>query len=112
MLASVYKAFNISILIVRLVVPFFILGSVFQYFGYIENIAFLFEPITSFLSLPSSVAIAFAAAFFFNMYAGIAVAKKNRFFNSSTLDHALGFGYFGCVDCRSQYPSRNISAHC
>jgi len=74
MLSSTYKAFNISILIVRLVVPFFIISSIFQYFGYIENIAFLFEPITSFLSLPSSVALAFAAAFFFNMYAGIAIA--------------------------------------
>lgn len=71
---SVSKSLKISILIIKLVIPFFILSEVLQYLGYIEYVAFLFEPITNLLSLPPAVAIAFAAAFFLNIYAGIAVA--------------------------------------
>lgn len=72
--SSLHKSFNVSILIIKLVIPFFIISEVLHYLGYIEYIAFLFEPITNLLSLPPAVAIAFAAAFFLNIYAGIAVA--------------------------------------
>ncbi len=74
MQSSIYKSFNVSILIVKLVIPFFIFSEILQYFGYIEYVAFLFEPITSLLSLPPEVAIALATGFFLNIYAGIAVA--------------------------------------
>lgn len=73
MQSSVYKSLSVSIVIVKLIIPFFIVSEVLQYFGYIEYIAFLFEPITNLLSLPPAVAIALAAAFFLNIYAGIAV---------------------------------------
>ena len=74
MQSSVQKSFSTSLLIVKLVVPFYIVSEVLHYLGYIEYVAFLFEPITNLLSLPPSVAIALAAAFFLNIYAGIAVA--------------------------------------
>ncbi len=71
---SIQKSLNTSKLILKLVIPFFIISEVLHYLGYIEYIAFLFEPITNLLSLPPTVAIALAAAFFLNIYAGIAVA--------------------------------------
>ncbi len=71
---SVIKSINISFLIAKLVIPFTILSEILQYLGYIDHIAFIFEPITNILSLPAEVAVAFAAAFFLNIYAGIAVA--------------------------------------
>ena len=70
---SLQKSIQISILIAKLVIPFSIASEVFQYLGYIEYVSFIFEPITEVLSLSPEVAISFAAAFFFNIYAGIAV---------------------------------------
>lgn len=62
-------------IIIQLVVPFSIASDVLNYFGIIDSFAFLFAPFTNALELPSGVALAFAAGFFFNLYAGIAVAS-------------------------------------
>lgn len=69
------KAIQSSWIIVKLVVPFSIASDLLQYFGIIESISFIFEPFTNSLNLPSDVAISFASAIFFNLYAGIAVAS-------------------------------------
>lgn len=70
----VNKALNCAWLITQLVIPFSIASDILNYFGVVEYLAFLFNPFTNGLDLPIGVALAFAAGFFFNLYAGIAVA--------------------------------------
>jgi hypothetical protein len=68
------KACNCALKIVKLVIPFSLFCDLLQYFGIIENIAFLFNPISQILLLPNGAGLALASGFFFNLYAGIAVA--------------------------------------
>lgn len=70
------KSLSSSWMIVKLVVPFALGIDILNYLGVIDNISFLFEPITNLLDLPSGVALSIAAGFFFNLYAGIAVAAS------------------------------------
>ena len=70
------KSISSSWMIIKLVVPFALGIDILNYFGIINNISFIFEPITNILGLPSGVALAIAAGFFFNLYAGIAVAAS------------------------------------
>lgn len=71
---SFQQAKHIAWMIAKLVIPFSILSEVLHYWGVIGYLGFLFEPATQLLNLPADVAIAFAAGFFLNIYAGIAVA--------------------------------------
>ncbi len=75
MKAILYKAFFSSWIIIKLVVPFTIVSDLLQYFKVIDSISFIFEPFTNSLNLPSEVAVSFASAIFFNLYAGIAIAS-------------------------------------
>jgi hypothetical protein len=68
------KAAECAWTIIKLVIPFSLVCDFLNYFGVIENTAFLFSPIGNALLLPSGIAIALASGFFFNLYAGIAVA--------------------------------------
>ncbi len=70
------KSISSSWMIIKLVVPFALGIDILNYFGIINNISFLFEPITDVLGLPSGAALAIAAGFLFNLYAGIAVAAS------------------------------------
>lgn len=70
------KALSSSWMIIKLVVPFAVGIDVLNYLGIIDKVSFLFEPITEILGLPPGVALALAAGFFFNLYAGIAVAAS------------------------------------
>lgn len=69
------KAFACAYTIIILIVPFSLLCDLLSYFGVINNIAFLFGPIGKSLLLPPDIVIALASGFFFNLYAGIAVAS-------------------------------------
>lgn len=69
------KSLQSSWIIIKLVVPFSIASDILQYYGVIESIAYIFEPFTNSLNLPSGVALSFASVIFFNLYAGIAVAS-------------------------------------
>lgn len=68
------KAVECAWTIIKLVIPFSLVCDFLNYFGVIESTAFLFSPIGHALLLPPGIAIALASGFFFNMYAGIAVA--------------------------------------
>ncbi|WP_299253558.1 hypothetical protein [uncultured Aquimarina sp.] len=70
------KALSSSWMIVKLVVPFAIGVDILNYLGIIDHVSFLFEPISDLLNLQAGVALVFAAGFFFNLYAGIAVAAS------------------------------------
>ncbi|MEZ9763259.1 hypothetical protein AB4278_10145 [Vibrio splendidus] len=71
---ALQQSLMVSLVIAKLVIPFSILSEILQFYGVIEYTSFIFEPITQLLNLRHEVAIAFAASFFLNIYAGIAVA--------------------------------------
>ncbi len=71
---TINSSFKSSILILKLVIPLYIFADVLIYFGWLEYISFIFEPITNVLHLPSSAALSLAAGVFLNIYAAIAFA--------------------------------------
>lgn len=71
---SLRSSVKTAILIVKLIVPLYILADLLLYFDLLRHIRFLFTPITSFLGLPVEAAMAIAAGVLLNLYAGIAFA--------------------------------------
>ena len=63
-----------SILILKLILPLYILADILLYLGWLDYISFIFEPITTVLNLPSETALALAAGILLNIYAAIAFA--------------------------------------
>ena len=63
-----------SILILKLIVPLYILADILLYLGWLDYISFIFEPITTVLNLPSETALTLAAGLLINLYAAIAFA--------------------------------------
>jgi len=63
-----------SLIILKLVVPIYILADIIFYYNLLEHITFLFEPITSLLSLPPEAALSIVSGMFLNLYAAIAFA--------------------------------------
>ena len=59
-------------LVLKLIIPLYILADLLLYFDVLKSIAFLFEPITDILDLPTEAAVGIAAGMLFNIYAGIA----------------------------------------
>jgi len=59
-------------LVLKLIVPLYILADVLLFFDVLKYISFLFEPITDVLDLPKEAALGIAAGMLFNLYAGIA----------------------------------------
>ncbi len=68
------SAFKTSILILKLVIPFYILADVLIYFGILQKIAFVFTPITDLMGITAEASLAIAAGVLFNLYAAIAFA--------------------------------------
>jgi len=71
-LNSLKSALKTSILILKLIIPFYLLADILIYFGILQKISFIFEPITSILGLNPEVSLSIAAGVLFNIYAGIA----------------------------------------
>jgi len=59
-------------LVLKLIIPLYILADVLLYFDVLKYISFIFEPITDILDLPKEAALGIAAGMLFNLYAGIA----------------------------------------
>ncbi len=59
-------------LVLKLIIPLYILADVLLYFDVLKYISFLFEPITNMLDLPKEAALGIAAGMLFNLYAAIA----------------------------------------
>jgi hypothetical protein len=70
----VIQALKTSFLIIKLVVPFYLLADILIYFGILQKISFIFEPITSIMGLSPEVSLSLAAGVLFNLYAAIAFA--------------------------------------
>jgi len=63
-----------SLLIIKLVIPFYLLADILTYFGILQKISFIFEPITNFMGLRPEVSLSVATGILFNLYGAIAFA--------------------------------------
>ena len=72
--SSLQSSLKSSVIILKLVVPIYILADILFYYNLLEYITFIFEPITSFLGLPNESALAIVSGIFLNLYAAIAFA--------------------------------------
>jgi len=68
------QSLKTAILIIKLVIPFYLLADILIYFGILQKISFIFEPITSIMGLSPEVSLSIAAGVLFNLYAAIAFA--------------------------------------
>lgn len=71
---SLHSSLKSSFIILKLIVPIYILADVLFYYNLLEHITFIFEPITSLLDLPVGAALAIVSGIFLNLYAAIAFA--------------------------------------
>jgi len=68
------RALKTALLIIKLVIPFYLLADILIYLGILQKISFIFEPITSIMGLSPEVSLSIAAGVLFNLYAAIAFA--------------------------------------
>jgi hypothetical protein len=68
------SALKTALLIIKLVIPFYLLADILIYLGILQKISFIFEPITSVMGLNPEVSLSIAAGVLFNLYAAIAFA--------------------------------------
>lgn len=71
---SFKNALKSSWLIIKLVIPIYILADLLLYYNLLSKILFIFEPITSLLHLPQEAALAIVSGMFLNLYAAISFA--------------------------------------
>jgi len=71
---SLQSSLTSGILILKLVIPFYILADILLYFDLLRPVSQLFLPVTSVLQLPAETAMAITAGIFLNLYAAVAFA--------------------------------------
>ena len=71
---SLRSAFSSALLILKYVVPFYLLADILDHFDLLRHLGFLFAPLTGLLDLPTGAAVALAGGVFINVYAAIALA--------------------------------------
>ena len=69
---TIQNALQSALLVLKLIIPLFILAEILLYLDVLKYITFIFEPITDILHLPKEASLGIAAAMFFNIYAGLA----------------------------------------
>lgn len=71
---SLRSAVTSALLILKFVVPLYLLADILLYFDLLRYVGFLFTPFTSLLNLPPEAAVALAGGILINLYAAIAFA--------------------------------------
>ena len=61
-------------IILKLVIPIYILADILFYYNTLEYVSFIVEPFTSILGLPAEAALAIISGIFLNLYAAVAFA--------------------------------------
>lgn len=69
-----HNALESSWIIIKLVIPIYILADLLYYYNALSHIAFLIEPFTSLLDLPPETSLAIISGIFLNLYAAVAFA--------------------------------------
>lgn len=68
------KAIQTSWMIIKIVLPIYILADILYFYNILSYISFIIKPVTSILSLPEETALAIISGIFLNLYAAIAFA--------------------------------------
>jgi hypothetical protein len=71
---SLKTSLTSALLILKLVVPFYILADILLYFDLLRPVSIIFSPVTTVLQLPAETAMAICAGVFLNIYAAVAFA--------------------------------------
>ena len=74
MRATFSKALDSAWMILKFVIPIYLLADVLYYYDVLHYIAFLLEPVTRWIGLPPEAALALISGMSLNLYAGIAFA--------------------------------------
>ena len=61
-------------IVLKLIIPIYILADALFFYGVLGKISFLFTPLTVFLDLPPEAALSMVSGIFLNLYAAIAFA--------------------------------------
>ena len=68
------SALNNSWIIIKLIIPIYILADILFYYNTLSYISFLVEPFTSILGLPKEASLSIISGIFLNLYAAVAFA--------------------------------------
>ena len=71
---SLKKALSSSWIVIKLVIPIYILADILYYYNLLAYVSFLVEPFTSLLGLPAETSLAIISGMFLNLYAAVAFA--------------------------------------
>lgn len=72
--AALTRAGHSAWVVLKLIVPIYILADILFFYGILAKVSFLFTPLTAFLDLPTESALAIVSGMFLNLYAAIAFA--------------------------------------
>jgi hypothetical protein len=68
------KALESSWIIIKLVIPIYIIADILYFYNSLSYVSFLIEPFTSILNLPPETSLAIISGMFLNLYAAVAFA--------------------------------------
>ena len=68
------KSIKSAIVILKYVVPIYILADILYYYNILSYISFIFEPVSALLNLPKETSLAIISGMFLNLYAAVAFA--------------------------------------
>jgi hypothetical protein len=71
---TLQKALNSSWIIVKLVIPIYIIADILYFYNTLSYVSFLIKPFTSILGLPPEASLAIISGMFLNLYAAVAFA--------------------------------------
>jgi len=74
MQTTLKKAINSAIIVIKYVIPIYIIADILYFYNTLSYISFVIEPFTAFLGLPKESALAIISGMFLNLYAAIAFA--------------------------------------
>jgi energy-converting hydrogenase Eha subunit A len=72
--ATMQTALKSVLIILKLVIPIYIIADVLYFYNTLSYVAFLIEPFTSIMGLPAEASLAIISGMFLNLYAAIAFA--------------------------------------
>ena len=68
------KSLESSWIIIKLVIPIYIIADILYFYNILSYVSFIFDPFTSLLGLPPEASLAIISGIFLNLYAAVAFA--------------------------------------
>ena len=71
---TMQRSYKSAWIILKLVIPIYILADILYFYNTLSYVAFLVEPFTSMIGLPAEASLAIISGMFLNLYAAVAFA--------------------------------------